>query len=79
MPLSPDPLELVEKMARQLLVEQACLSLKDLAINGRDCMDAGLHGKEIGTTLNRLLELVAEGTVENKREILIQEIKKSSS
>ncbi len=78
-PPSSDPLELVEEMARQLLAEQACLSLKDLAVNGRDCMDAGLRGKEIGLTLTGLLELVAEGTVENKRELLLQEIKKSSS
>ena len=76
---SPDPLELAEELARQLLAERACLSLKDLAVNGRDCMDAGLHGKEIGLTLTQLLELVAEGSIENKREFLLQEIKKSSS
>ena len=78
-PPSPDPLTLAEEIARQLLAEQACLSLKDLAVNGRDCMAAGLRGKEIGLALSRLLELVAEGTLENEREILLHEIKKSSS
>ena len=78
-PPSPDPLELAAKLARQLLTEQACLSLKNLAVNGRDCMTAGLRGKEIGVMLARLLEQVAEGTLENERELLLQEIKKSSS
>ena len=78
-PPSPDPLELAKELARQLLEEQACLSLKDLAVNGRDCMAAGLKGKEIGITLSHLLEQVAEGTLENEREILLTEIKKSSS
>ena len=78
-PPSPDPLDVAGEMARQLLAEQACLSLKDLAVNGRDCMAAGLRGREIGLTLSRLLELVAEGTLENERQLLLQEIKKSSS
>ena len=78
-PPSPDPLELAKKLACQLLAEQACLSLKDLDVNGRDCIAAGLKGKEIGLMLSRLLEQVAEGTLENERRLLLTEIKKSSS
>ena len=78
-PSAPDPLALAEELARQLLAEQACLSLKDLAIDGRDCISAGLRGPEIGAALNRLLDLVSEGTLKNERELLLHEIKKSSS
>lgn len=78
-PPSPDPLELAEKLARELLAEQACFSLKDLAVNGRDCMTAGLQGKEIGAALQKLLEQVAEGRLLNDRETLLEAIKKSSS
>lgn len=78
-PPSPDPLETVESIARQLLVEQTCLQLRDLSVNGRDCIAAGLHGKQIGTTLQQLLTQVAEGTLPNDRDILLTHIKKSSS
>ena len=47
----------------QKVLEQAeCLSLKDLAVNGRDAMAVGLKGSAIGKALNGLLEDVVEGT-----------------
>lgn len=76
---SPDPLELAEHLARELLEQQACLSLKDLAVDGRDCIAAGLAGKEIGILLQSLLAYVSEGTLPNERTVLLEEIKKSSS
>jgi len=79
MPPSPDPLEQAESLARALLAEKTCFTLKDLAVNGRDCMAAGLRGAEIGTALARLLVLVSEGELPNEREYLLNEIKKSSS
>ena len=54
-------------------------SLTRSELNYCSLLTLGLRGKEIGLTLTGLLELVAEGTVENKRELLLQEIKKSSS
>jgi len=78
-PAYPDPLAKAEEIARSLLKEQACLSLKDLAVNGRDCITAGLQGKEIGNMLHRLLALVAEDALPNDRERLLREIKKTSS
>lgn len=78
-PPAPDPLAAAEEMARKLLEEKACFSLKDLAVNGRDCIAAGLRGQEIGAALQTLLEQVSEGTLENDRAILLERIKKSSS
>ena len=77
-PPSPDPFEVAESLALELLEEHACLSLKDLAVDGRDCLFAGLRGKEIGQTLQRLLDAVSEGVIPNERGILLDRIKKSS-
>ena len=77
-PPSPDPFEVAESLALELLDEHACLSLKDLAVDGRDCLSAGLRGKEIGQTLQRLLDAVSEGVIPNERSTLLDLIKKSS-
>ena len=52
--------------------EDACLSLKDLAVNGRDLTDLGYSGKAIGTCLNRLLELVLDEQLPNERDALLK-------
>ena len=55
----------------QIEAENACLTLKDLAVNGHDLMALGLHGKEIGNALNRLLSLVLEDAVPNEKTALM--------
>ena len=57
-----------------LLAEKPCYTLKDLAVNGHDLQAAGLRGKEIGETLQRLLEDVMDGRVENSRDALLRAI-----
>ena len=54
--------------------EDACLSLKDLAVNGHDLMALGFAGKAIGAELNRLLELVIDEQVRNEKEALLAAI-----
>ena len=58
-----------------LLAEKPCYTLKDLAVNGRDLQAAGLRGKEIGETLQRLLEDVMDGRVENSRDALLHAVR----
>ena len=58
-----------------LLAEKPCYTLKDLAVNGHDLQAAGLHGKEIGETLQRLLEDVMDGRVENSRDALLRAVR----
>ena len=60
-----------EAMIDSVLAENACLTLKDLAVNGRDAMACGLSGPAIGQALNRLLERVVEGEIPNNRGMLI--------
>ena len=63
--------EAIQTILEEIRAENACLSLKDLAINGHDLMALGYQGKSIGTELNRLLELVVEEQCENTRESLL--------
>ena len=55
----------------ELKAEDACLNLKDLAVNGNDLMALGFHGKEIGSCLNFLLEQVIEEQLPNEKTALL--------
>lgn len=68
-------LDRAEQLARDLLGRQPCLTLKDLAVNGRDAMAAGLEGPQIGRALHALLEQVAEGRLPNKKAVLLAKLK----
>ncbi len=62
----------MEVLARELLARQACFSLKDLAVNGRDLLELGCpRGPAVGRLLNTLLEAVLNGEAENRRETLL--------
>ncbi len=60
----------LEEMAREILLKEDCFSLKHLAVNGKDMIELGLKGREIGLMLNNLLEAVIDGKVENDKEKL---------
>lgn len=65
----------VENVLEEVLNEEQCFSLKDLAINGKDLIEIGFKpGKELGKTLNELLEMVIDGE-ENNKENLLQRAK----
>jgi len=50
-----------------------CLTLKDLVVGGRDLMAAGAApGRQIGGTLNRMLDWVLEHPEDNKKDILLR-------
>ncbi len=53
------------------------LSIKDLAVNGKDLIQAGIKpGPAMGEILEALLELVLEEPDKNKKEILLAEMNK---
>ena len=55
-----------------ILKEHQCVSLKTLAGTGKDLIQAGYKpGREIGETLNRLLEEVLADPQKNQKEILL--------
>lgn len=60
-----------EKLYREIMDRQDCLSLKDLAVNGKDLMELGVQqGKDIGRILNALLDIVVEDPQKNTKEYL---------
>ena len=56
----------------EIYAENACLGLKDLAVNGNDLMALGYSGKAIGACLNHLLDQVLEERLPNEKEALLQ-------
>ena len=64
----------IEALIDEVLQEDECFSLKDLAVNGKDLIGVGYtSGKELGNTLNKLLQLVIDGDCPNEKEKLLQE------
>ena len=56
-----------------LLQSGQCFTIRQLAVGGRDLIDAGIPpGRQIGENLDRLLQLVMEGKIENERDQLLR-------
>lgn len=65
-------LECYQKLYEEIISDGECLSLKELAVTGTDLIEAGMKpGREIGETLQKLLELVIEEPSKNTKEYLI--------
>ena len=65
-------LEEAARLYREILEEGNCLSLKDLAVTGRDLIDAGVEpGPKLGIILKQMLEAVIEHPEYNTKEHLI--------
>lgn len=60
-----------ERLLQEVLDEQPCFDLHQLAVNGRDMMTLGLQGREIGEMLQTLLQAVLDGELPNEREALL--------
>ena len=62
----------LDALLSEILQEEACLNLKDLAVSGADLIEIGFApGKDLGACLQRLLEQVLEETLPNDREKLL--------
>ena len=65
--------EAINKL-HQLTSQSICYSTNQLAVSGNDLMAIGFPpGKELGLLLERLLDLVIEETIPNKKNSLLQE------
>ena len=66
-------LETAQKLYQEILRQQECVSLKELAINGKDLIALGIKpGKELGNILDALLNQVLEEPQLNQRENLLE-------
>ncbi len=59
----------------EIVAENACLTVRDLAISGHDLMALGYSGPAIGKALDSLLTEVLEDRLPNEREALLQALK----
>ena len=65
----------IRELAEEAMAQGQCLTLRDLAVNGRDVMAAGIApGPEVGQVLGGLLEQVLSGELPNQREVLLERI-----
>ncbi len=67
----------IQALLSQLEAEQACLTVRDLAVNGHDLLALGLSGPAIGQMQQTLLALVLEDRVPNEKEALLQAAKEN--
>ena len=68
-------LDAIEALYRDIIEKGQCVSLKELAVTGKDLIEAGMTpGKEIGEKLNELLDLVIEQPDLNQKEKLLERL-----
>lgn len=66
----------IVSLAEEIRRSGDCISLKTLAVSGRDIMEGGVKpGKEVGDCLARLLNLVLQDPSRNTKEYLLQHLK----
>ena len=67
-----DQFPAIRNLIKEILGEDACFSIKDLAVNGWDLQQAGFTpGPNIGRCLSWLLGQVQDEVLPNEREALI--------
>ena len=63
---------LLRRLVDEILDEDACLTVKDLSVDGRDLMALGfVPGPKIGICLNKLLSLVQDDLLPNEKASLL--------
>ena len=66
----------IEACLEEILAQNACLGLKDLAVNGKDLMAIGFPSDpRLGNCLQQLLEQVLDEQLPNERAALLQAAK----
>ncbi len=55
----------------KILERKDCLTLKTLAVKGKDLQQIGINGKEMGEVLSFLLDMVHKEPEKNKKQILL--------
>ena len=69
-----EEIDKAEQILETVLAEDACFSLKQLAVNGNDLLAQDFRGAEVGAMLNQLLNMVIDGELPNDRDQLLEYI-----
>ena len=70
-PREMEQFSVLRQLLEQIRWENACLEVRDLAVNGNDLMALGYSGRAIGLCLKELLEQVLDERLPNDREVLL--------
>ena len=65
----------IKSLAEEIINEGECFSLRDLAVNGKDMIEAGFVNAQIGQALSLLLDKVINGEIDNNKDVLIKKAK----
>lgn len=68
--------EYINKL-KEIEKENLCLNISDLSVNGNDLVSCGYKGKEIGETLEKILDKILKGELENSKEKILDYINKN--
>lgn len=69
-------LERMKQIYKKVIEQKDCVSLKNLAVSGKDLLEEGMKpGKEIGSVLNELLMMVLEEPSKNEKEQLLSYVR----
>ncbi|MGN0162610.1 MAG: CCA tRNA nucleotidyltransferase [Candidatus Ornithomonoglobus sp.] len=69
-----------EGLLDKIIRENQCYRTAELKINGNDLIKAGIKpGRELGNILNRLLDTVMSGELENNRDELLRKVKNDTN
>ena len=68
-----------QTIIEQIIAEESCFSLKDLAVDGNDMIDLGLKGKSIRAALDFLLNAVIDEQIPNEHTQLLRYYKNHST
>ncbi len=61
----------MREIYQQVLIDEQCVTLRQLAVSGRDLMELGMKpGRELGSMLSELLEYVIDDPARNDKETL---------
>ena len=61
----------MREIYQKVLIEEECVTLRQLAVSGRDLMELGMKpGRELGSMLSELLEYVIDDPARNNKETL---------
>lgn len=70
-------LKTTQKNMQEIIKAGEAFTVKDLAVNGRDLINLGFKGRQIGEMLDVLLDNVIEEKVKNEKNELLEYVKKA--
>ena len=71
-------LDRLKEVADEIMAENCCLKIKDLAISGKDLIEEGYSGKAVGEALDLALSGVTEEIIPNEKKEILDYIKENT-